>query len=76
MRDSSQKLARHITIACVLALKRLANSNAAYAQADELMQPNVLASRLAATSGALQKASEVGWILRHLGFAHRDLRGT
>ena len=75
MRDSSQKLARHITIACVLALKRLANSNAAYAQADELMQPNVLASRLAA-SGALQKASEVGWILRHLGFAHRDLRGT
>jgi hypothetical protein len=37
LRDSSQKLARHITIARVLALKRLANSKAAYAQADELM---------------------------------------
>jgi len=60
----------------VLALKRLAYSDAAYAQADELMQPNVLARGLAATSGALQKANEVGWILLHLGFAHRDLRET
>ena len=50
----------------MLALKRLANSNAAYAQADELKQPNVVASGLAANSGALQKASEVGWILFHL----------
>src|ERR1700733_5962551 len=35
-----RSLRRDITIARVLALKRLANSDAAYAQADELMQPN------------------------------------
>jgi hypothetical protein len=75
--DSYQKFSRRdITIARVRTPKRLANSDAAYAQADELMQPNVLASGLAATSGALQKASEIGWILFHLGFAHRDLRET
>jgi hypothetical protein len=73
LRRSSRTTSR---LAACLALKRLANSNAPYGQVAELMQPNVLASGLAAASGAPQKAGEVGWILLHLGFAHGDLRET